>query len=178
MRATSKNRKCKNTFIICFIYLFIYFLCEVQERSKFHFAPIFFPKVIYIVLTTRNQEFSIKFDCCTQFIPTINLCYSPLSHILWWLNIISVLLCFVPPCLKMPKAATGGVLYEGVFLKILQNLQKNTSATVSFLIKLQTRLQLYLKLETLAQVFSRDFCEISKNSFFTEHLLATTSEML
>ena len=30
----------------------------------------------------------------------------------------------------------------------------------------------------LAQVFSCEFCEISKNNFFTEHLWATTSEML
>ena len=31
-------------------------------------------------------------------------------------------LCFVAPCLEMPKAATRGVLYEGVFLEICQNL--------------------------------------------------------
>ena len=30
-----------------------------------------------------------------------------------------------------------------------------------------------IKKETLAQVFSCEFCEISKNIFFTEHLLAT-----
>ena len=29
--------------------------------------------------------------------------------------------------------------------------------------------------ETLAQVFSCEFCEISKNNFFTEHLRATAS---
>ena len=33
-----------------------------------------------------------------------------------------------------------------------------------------------LKKETLAQVFSCEFCEISKSTFFTEHLLATASE--
>ena len=33
-----------------------------------------------------------------------------------------------------------------------------------------------MKKETLAQVFSRIFCEISKNTFFTEHLWATASE--
>ena len=30
--------------------------------------------------------------------------------------------------------------------------------------------------ETLAQVFSCEFCKISKNSFFTEHLRTTASE--
>ena len=28
----------------------------------------------------------------------------------------------------------------------------------------------FIKKETLAQVFSREFCEISKDTFFTEHL--------
>ena len=32
-----------------------------------------------------------------------------------------------------------------------------------------------LKKETLAQVFSCEFCEISKNTFFTEHLQIITS---
>ena len=32
-----------------------------------------------------------------------------------------------------------------------------------------------IKKETLAQIFSCGFCEISKNTFFTEHLLATAS---
>ena len=41
------------------------------------------------------------------------------------------------------------------------------------LIKLQARpatlLNNFIKKETLAQVFSNEFCEISKNTFFTEH---------
>ena len=35
------------------------------------------------------------------------------------------------------EAATEGVLYEKMFLEILQNSQENTCAKVSFLIKLQ-----------------------------------------
>ena len=31
-------------------------------------------------------------------------------------------------------------------------------------------LQIYLTIETLARVFSYEFCEIAKNTFFTEHL--------
>ena len=34
----------------------------------------------------------------------------------------------------------------------------------------------FIKKETLAQVFPRKFCEISKNNFFTEHLWAIASE--
>ena len=33
----------------------------------------------------------------------------------------------------------------------------------------------FIKKETLAQVFSRELCEISKNTFFTEHLRITAS---
>ena len=54
-----------------------------------------------------------------------------------------------------------------VFLEILYNSQENTCARASFLIKLQA--------ETLAQVFSCEFCEVSKNTFFTEYLWTTVS---
>ena len=35
----------------------------------------------------------------------------------------------------------------------------------------------FIKEGTLTQVFSCEFCEISKNTFFTEHILATASVM-
>ena len=47
-----------------------------------------------------------------------------------------------------------------MFLKISQNSQESTFARVSFLTKLQ------FKKETLAQLFSCEFCEISRNTFF------------
>ena len=69
-----------------------------------------------------------------------------------------------------------------MFLEISQNSQENTCARVSDLIKLQawpkeTLAQAcnFIKLETLAQVFSCEFCEISKDTFFTEHLWKTAS---
>ena len=55
-----------------------------------------------------------------------------------------------------------------VFLEILQNSQQNACARVCFLIK-------FIKKETLEKVFSSEFCEISKNTFFTEHLRTTAS---
>ena len=51
-----------------------------------------------------------------------------------------------------------------VFLEISQNSQENTCARVSFSIKLQAVFN-FIKKETLAQVFSCEFCEISKNIF-------------
>ena len=47
----------------------------------------------------------------------------------------------------------------------------------SLLIKLQAACN-FNKKETLAQVFSSEFCEISKNIFFTEHLWTTASETI
>ena len=52
-----------------------------------------------------------------------------------------------------------------VFLEILQNSQKNTCVRVSFLMKLQASAWNFIKKETLAQVFSCEFCKISKNIF-------------
>ena len=74
------------------------------------------------------------------------------------------------------KAATGGVLLEKVFLEISQNLQENTCARVYFLTKLQALACNFIKKEALAQVFSCRFCEISKNTLFTEHFWATASD--
>ena len=59
-----------------------------------------------------------------------------------------------------------------------QNSQGNTCAGVSFLIKLQAEGCSFTKKETLAQVFSCEFCEISENTFSyrtrtPEHLRAT-----
>ena len=50
--------------------------------------------------------------------------------------------------------------------------KKTTCVSVSFLIKPETAT--LFKKETLAQLFSSEFCEISKNTFFTEHHRATT----
>ena len=60
-----------------------------------------------------------------------------------------------------------------LFLEILQNSQESTCAGVSFLIKLQASRPATAKKETLAQMFSYEFCEISKETFFTEHLWTT-----
>ena len=47
-----------------------------------------------------------------------------------------------------------------------------------FLIKLQAEVCNFIKKETLAQVFSWELCENSKNTFFTENLQATASAYL
>ena len=67
-----------------------------------------------------------------------------------------------------------------VFCKkgVLRNLVKFTGKHLCqslFQIKLQASGLQLIKKETLAQVFFCEFCEISKNTFFTEHLRATAS---
>ena len=66
-----------------------------------------------------------------------------------------------------PEVVTQRCSVKKMFCKeeIPQNLQKNTCARVSFLIKLYKLLINFIKKETLAQVFSCEFCEISKNTF-------------
>ena len=64
-----------------------------------------------------------------------------------------------------------------VFLKISQNSQENTCARTSLLIKLQAEAGNFVKKETLTQVFSYEFCEVFRNTFFTEHLWTTASEI-
>ena len=63
--------------------------------------------------------------------------------------------------MEKKEGATWGVLSEKVFLEISQSSQENTCARVSFLMKLQA---------------ACEFCEISKNIFFTEPLYKTASE--
>ena len=53
-----------------------------------------------------------------------------------------------------------------MFLEILQNLQESTSIRVSFLIKLQASVCNFMKKGTLALLFSCEFFEISRNTFF------------
>ena len=61
-------------------------------------------------------------------------------------------------------------------LRNFKNFQEKTCARDYFLIKLQALAFNFIKKESLTQVFSCEFSEISKNTFFTNHLWATASE--
>ena len=65
------------------------------------------------------------------------------------------------------EAATRAVLRKKVFLKISQNSQKSTFARDC------PQVCNFIRKETLAQVFSCEFREISKNTFFTEYFRTT-----
>ena len=59
-----------------------------------------------------------------------------------------------------------------MFLIISRKSQTNICARASFLIKFHSLPPNFIKKETLALLFFCEFCEIFKNTFFTEHLLA------
>ena len=65
-----------------------------------------------------------------------------------------------------PEAVARRCSVKKVLLEILQNSQENTSTTVSLFPQVCN----FIKGETLTQVFSCEFCEISKNTLFREHL--------
>ena len=76
----------------------------------------------------------------------------------------------------MIEAVAQKCSVKKVFLEISQSSQENTFARVSFLIKLQACN--FIKKETLAQVFSCELCEISKNTFSCRTRLVAASVMM
>ena len=72
--------------------------------------------------------------------------------------------------LKASEAVSRRCSVKKVLLEILQNSLENTYARVSFLIKLQAWKK------ALAQVFSYEFCEISKNTFYYKTSLVLAFE--
>ena len=60
---------------------------------------------------------------------------------------------------------------KGVIRNFVKFTGKHLCQSLSFLTKLQAQTCNFIKKETLAQLFSCEFCEISTNTFFTEHQL-------
>ena len=130
---------------------------------------------------------SISFPmCCSIKLMIISITYTcvesyPLSYSCKQLIKILACLwklgsCFVLKYgIKSQKQLPEVFCKKGVLIEISQNSPENTCARASFLIKLQTKAYNFIKKETLAQVFSCKFCEISKNTFFKEHFWASAS---
>ena len=69
--------------------------------------------------------------------------------------------------MKHTESAVRWCSVKEVFLEISQNSQENSCARDSFLITLYN--WNFIKKESLTQVFSSEFCKISKNTSFTEN---------
>ena len=84
-------------------------------------------------------------------------------HKLW--NVI-IMWIFSITCSSVISEVVGHrCSVKKVFLEISQNSQENTCARTSFLIMLHASASNFIKKETLAQVFSWEFSEISKSTF-------------
>ena len=68
------------------------------------------------------------------------------------------------------RSSRPELFYKKVLSEISQNSQKNTCARVS-----EPEAWNFIKKETLAQLFSCEFCEISRNTFFTKHFRVTSA---
>ena len=74
---------------------------------------------------------------------------------------------------RLTEAATEGALQKKVFLEISQNSQEKHLCQRLFFNKVAGQVCNFIKKESLAQVFSCEFCKISKNTFYTEHFRTT-----
>ena len=79
--------------------------------------------------------------------------------------------------LSSPKveAVIGCVLWKKLLSKISQNSQENVCAGVSFFNKVAGSAWNFIKKEAPAQVFSFEFCEIFKSTFFHRRPPVTAS---
>ena len=78
---------------------------------------------------------------------------------------------------QLPEVVDQTYSVKKVFLEILQNSQENTCVRVSFLIKCRPEACNFIKKETLAEVFSCEFCNNS-NTFSYRTPLVTASSLL
>ena len=64
-----------------------------------------------------------------------------------------------------------------IFLNIYRNSHRRCSVKKGVLTRFAKFREVcnFIKIETLLQVFSCEFCEMPKNTFFTEHVLTTGS---
>ena len=97
-----------------------------------------------------------------------------MHYILWFFNFFYAELLAVLVTIST-ETANGEAPWKKLFLKNLQNPQKNPSARASFLVKLQAETCNFIKKETLTQVFPCECCVTFKNNFFTEQLRPTAS---
>ena len=94
-------------------------------------------------------------------------------------NLLSVLFCklVAKVCLKYEGKLKGLGGYDGKFVyqsKVYNLLTINISSHP----ELFCQKGVLKNFESLAQVFSCEFCKISKNTFFTEHLRTTASNFI
>ena len=117
-------------------------------------------------LFKKDPGISVSCEFCKNFknaFFTKHLLATASVFFIAWLNLLSDFFCFLFWFWIISEAATEGVLNEKKFLEILKKFTEK---------HLCQSLYNFIKSETLAQVFSYQFCKISINTFFTENLWA------
>ena len=117
--------------------------------------------------TSTSNFYTIVFFYCTTFnkIQVLRTIYAICSYS--WLQ--SLLIRYI---LSKPRSSRPEVSYKkGVHKKLTKFTGKHLYQGLFF-----TEACNFIKKETLAQVFSCEFCETSKKTLFTEHLWTTGSE--
>ena len=109
----------------------------------------------YIIKNNTSEGLS---SSTTNYTPCLDQCNGKIK-------LITHLCC---PCRTNYRSSHQKYLWKKVFLEISQNSQEKACTRVTFLNKVAG-------LQTLVQVLSCEFREISKNTFFREHLWATAS---
>ena len=105
--------------------------------------PYLYHKLQFIIFERINYSLFSQY-----FFPVKKLRQNQTCNTIFIQNAIIAILNLIS------EAATRVVLWKKIFLEISQ----------------QSLFFNFIKNETLVQVFSCEFCEISKNTFFTEHL--------
>ena len=92
-------------------------------------------------------------------------------------HVSSKLSYFIQTVRKYPEAATRGVLWKKVFLEILQNLQENTCARVSFFTKVAgLRAVNLLKKRLRHRCFPVNFAKLLRTPFLQNSSQRTASK--
>ena len=109
---------------------------------------------------------------------TLGLIFASVMTALWWLELLAMGRLKIRP--PIPLFFQPQKQSPEVFCKkdVLRNSAKFTGKHLCqslFFNKIADLACNFVKKETLAQVFSCEFCKISRNTFFIEHLQATAS---
>ena len=165
----SVNYYCEKLYLRCFVGVYEYML---WNDSGFTYWPTFPQRIFSIAFASGECGLYIWY-CQVKFTQCKWKCIGIAKIYLFqgckdrcWDNYVlyKMTVLWFSKSSKMQKQSSRGVLLEIRFLEISNNSQENTCTTVSFL-------------ETLTQVFSCEFCEISKNIFLHKTPLVAASEL-
>ena len=160
----------ENKYYLCLeLFRSLTIICRIREADRNMFKNIF-----YVRLLVQNQQWKRQNTMWTMWDVNVNLwCFyrqlrTDFTHCSGFsiVDFEQVNSGLDDGCQQSTgRGSRSGRLLKKVLLEILQNSQENTCARASFSIKLQTEACNFIKNDTLTQVFSCEFAEISKNTF-------------